>query len=246
MEVWKLMDAVVYIGHGSRIIEGNKQFIAFIEEAKKEINIPVQEIAFLELASPSIDETMEKVIRAGARDILVVPVLLFSAAHFKRDIPEELLAVKERFPEVRFSVSKPFDVHPKMMNLVRKRIYEKGWDHDGVILLVGRGSSDPEPIGKLKRISEHIQKQLACSVYPAFLTAGKPDFDEELQMLQLAYNKIYIVPYLLFTGRLLKRIESKIENSDKEVIVCQPLKYDHLMKEVLLERMEEQFMSLTI
>lgn len=29
------MDAVVYIGHGSRIIEGNKQFIAFIEEAKK-------------------------------------------------------------------------------------------------------------------------------------------------------------------------------------------------------------------
>ena len=77
------MDAVVYIGHGSRIIEGNTQFIAFIEEAKKEINIPVQEIAFLELASPSIDETMEKVIRAGARDILVVPVLLFSAAHFK-------------------------------------------------------------------------------------------------------------------------------------------------------------------
>ncbi|AYV71542.1 sirohydrochlorin chelatase [Bacillus sp. PK3-056] len=240
------MDAVVYIGHGSRIIEGNKQFIAFIEAVKKEINIPVQEIAFLELTSPSIEETMEKVIRAGARDILVVPVLLFAAAHFKRDIPEELLAVKERFPDVRFSVSKPFDVHPKMMNLVRKRINEQGWDHDGGILLVGRGSSDPEPIGKLKEISEHIQQKLACSVYPAFLTAGKPEFEEELQKLQLAYNKIYIVPYLLFTGRLLKRMESTIESSDKEVILCQPLKYDQLMKEVLLERMEEQFMSLTI
>ncbi|WP_445668874.1 sirohydrochlorin chelatase [Niallia sp. FSL K6-0077] len=137
------MDAVVYIGHGSRIIEGNKQFIAFIEAVKKEINIPVQEIAFLELTSPSIEETMEKVIWAGARDILVVPVLLFAAAHFKRDIPEELLAVKERFPDVRFSVSKPFDVHPKMLNLVMKRINEQGWDHDGGILIVGRGSSDP-------------------------------------------------------------------------------------------------------
>lgn len=32
------MDAVVYIGHGSRIVEGNNQFIAFIEEVKKEVN----------------------------------------------------------------------------------------------------------------------------------------------------------------------------------------------------------------
>ena len=238
------MDAVVYIGHGSRVMEGNKQFIAFIEEVKKEINISVQEIAFLELASPSIDETMEKIIMAGARDILVVPVLLFAAAHFKRDIPEELLAVKERFPEVSFYVSKPFDLHPKMIDLVLKRIEEKRLKNDGAILLVGRDSSDPEPIGKLKEISKHVQQKLDSPVYPAFLTAGQPGFIDELEKLQLEYNKIYVVPYLLFTGRLLKRMESKIENSEKEVILCHPLKYDCFMKEVLVEKMEEQLMSL--
>ncbi|WP_400246701.1 sirohydrochlorin chelatase [Niallia sp. JL1B1071] len=237
------MDAVVYIGHGSRIVEGNKQFLAFIEEVKREVNIPVQEIAFLELASPSISETMEKVIRAGAKDILVVPVLLFAAAHFKRDIPEELEAVKERFPKVRFYVSKPFDLHPKMLDLVLKRIDEKRVENDGVILLVGRGSSDPEPIWKLKEMSKGIHQKLGVSVYTAFLTAGTPAFVEELEKLQLKDNRIYVVPYLLFTGRLLKRMENKIENSGK-VILCNPLKYDSFMKEVLIERMEEQLMSL--
>ncbi|WP_312095905.1 sirohydrochlorin chelatase [Niallia sp.] len=234
------MDAVIYIGHGSRIGEGNKQFIAFIEEVKKEVNIPVQEIAFLELASPSISETMEKVILAGARDILVVPVLLFAAAHFKRDIPEELEIVKARFPEVRFSVTKPFDLHPKMMNLVLKRIAEKQLDTDGVILLVGRGSSDPEPILKLKEISSHIQQRLDVPVYTAFLTAGNPGFVCELERLQMEYKNICVVPYLLFTGKLLKRMASKVAESNNDVILCEPLKYDCLMKEVLLERMEEQ------
>ncbi|MEQ2466441.1 sirohydrochlorin chelatase [Niallia sp. Sow4_A1] len=237
------MDAVVYIGHGSRIVEGNNQFIAFIEEVKKEVNIPMQEIAFLELASPTIYETMEKVILAGAREILVVPVLLFTAAHFKKDIPEELETVKKKFPKVHFNVSNPFDLHPKMLDLVLKRIEEKRVENDGVILLVGRGSSDPEPIRKLKELSKGIRQKLGGPVYTAFLTAGKPAFVEELEKLQLKDNRIYVVPYLLFTGRLLKRMENKMENSGK-VILCNPLKYDSFMKEVLIERMEEQLMSL--
>ena len=56
------MDAVVYIGHGSRMVEGTRHFMEFMDKVKKEINIPIQEIAFLELTSPSIHETMEKII----------------------------------------------------------------------------------------------------------------------------------------------------------------------------------------
>lgn len=238
------MDAVVYIGHGSRIVEGNNQFIAFIEKVKKEVNISVQEIAFLELASPSIYEMMEKVILAGAREILVVPVLLFAAAHFKKDIPEELETVKKKFSKVHFYVSNPFDLHPKMLDLVLKRIEEKRVENDGVILLVGRGSSDPEPSRKLKELSMGIYQKLGVPVYTAFLTAGKPAFIEELERLQLKENRIYVVPYLLFTGRLLKGMETKMEKRDK-VILCNPFKYDPFMKEILVERMEEQLMSLT-
>lgn len=237
------MDAVVYIGHGSLIAEGNNQFINFIEEVKKEMNIPVQEIAFLELASPTIYETMKKVIKAGAKQILVVPNLLFAAAHFKRDIPEELALIKAEFPDVSFYISKPFDLHPKMIDLVMKRIREKRRDNEGTILIVGRGSSDPEPILKLMEISNNIYQRLESPVYTAFLTAGKPAFANELYKLQQEYSKIYIMPYLLFTGTLLKRMESAVANSQDEVILCPPLQYDFLLKEVLLERMKEQLMA---
>ncbi len=237
------MDAIVYIGHGSLIAEGNKQFIKFIEEVKKEMNIPVQEIAFLELVSPSIFETMEKVMEDGAKDILVVPVLLFAAAHFKRDIPEELARIKARFPKVNFYVSNPFDLHPKMVDLVIKRIQEKRVDNEGSILLVGRGSSDPEPILKLMEVSNKIYCRLDAPVYTAFLTAGKPGIFSELEKLQQEYSKIYIVPYLLFTGILVKRMEKIVADSHKDAVLCNPLQYDSLLKEVLLERMEEQLLA---
>jgi len=237
------MDAIVYIGHGSIKPIGNKQFTTFVEEVKKEVNIQVQEVAFLELVSPSISETMKKVITGGAKDILVVPVLLFAATHFKRDIPEELAEMKVIFPEVNFYVSRPFDVHPKMIDLVIKRIQEKRIDNEGSILIVGRGSSDPEPILKLLEMSHHIYRRLDAPVYTAFLTAGKPDFVIELNKLQQEYSKIYIVPYLLFTGMLLKRMESAVANSRQEVILCDPLQYDSRLKQVLLERMQEQIMA---
>jgi len=237
------MDAIVYIGHGSLIAEGNKQFIKFIEEVKKEMNISVQEIAFLELVSPSIFETMEKVIEDGAKDILVVPILLFAAAHFKKDIPEELGRINARFPEVNFYVSEPFDLHPKMLDLVIKRIQEKRVDNEGSILIVGRGSSDPEPILKLMEMSHNIYRRLDAPVYTAFLTAGKPGFVNELEKLQQEYSEIYVVPYLLFTGMLVKRMEKIVANSHSEVVICNPLQYDSLLKEVLLERMEEQLLA---
>ena len=236
------MDAVVYIGHGSRMIEGTRHFMEFMEKVKKETNIPIQEIAFLELISPSIHETMEKVIATGARDILVVPVLLFAAAHYKRDIPVELAVIQERHPEVLFHLTRPLDLHTKMIELVIKRIGEKRINQDGILLLVGRGSSDPEPILKLREIGQYIHQQLNVPVYTSFLTAGQPEFKSELKKLQEENNKIYVVPYLLFTGMLLKRMEREVATSHKEVILCNPLRYDSLMKEVLLERMAEKLL----
>ena len=129
-----------------------------------------------------------------------------------------------------------------MIELVIKRIGEKRINQDGILLLVGRGSSDPEPILKLREIAQHIHQQLDIPVYTSFLTAGQPEFKNELKRLQKENNKIYVVPYLLFTGMLLKRMEREIATSYKEAILCNPLRYDPLMKEVLLERMDEQLL----
>ncbi len=40
------MKGIVYVGHGSRLQEGNEQFIQFIQSVMKERNERIQKIAF--------------------------------------------------------------------------------------------------------------------------------------------------------------------------------------------------------
>ena len=203
----------------------------------------MQKIAYLEINSPSIEETMEKVIQNGATSILVVPVLLFAAAHYKRDIPDELQKVQNKYPFVHFIMTAPFDVHKKMIDLVVKRIRSAaGQEENGIVLLVGRGSSDPEPILKLLEISRAVEQKIKLPVDTAFLTAGTPSFATELAKLEEEYDHIYVMPYLLFTGVLLKRIERRIAACSKSVVLCGHLQYDERIKEVLMERMQDQLL----
>jgi sirohydrochlorin ferrochelatase len=235
-----MIDAVVYIGHGSRLAEGNTQFITFIESIMKELSYKKQVVSFLEIAFPTIDETVEKVVSEGARRILIVPVLLFAATHHKQDIPKALEAIQNRHPHVTFVMTEPFGVHPNMVKLVVKRVEEVLTERDAAVLLVGRGSSDPEPIGKLQKIGQAAERMLKMPVYEAFLTAGVPSMDIALANLQNEYKKIYVMPYLLFTGLLLKKIERYIASCEQEIILCQNLEFDELMKQTLIERIKEQ------
>jgi len=77
------MIGVLYVSHGSRIKEATDEAISFIESVKQSIDIPLQEICFLELAQPDIQQGVEKLIAKGATEISVIPVLLLSAGHYR-------------------------------------------------------------------------------------------------------------------------------------------------------------------
>ncbi|WP_339229726.1 sirohydrochlorin chelatase [Oceanobacillus sp. FSL K6-2867] len=236
-----MIDAVVYIGHGSRRDEGNEQFITFIESVKTDVPLPNQEIAFLELANPTIAETIEMLIEKGAERFLIVPVLLFSAVHHKQDIPEALQAIRSKHEHISFLITDPFGVHSNMIKLVVKRIEAEINEKDAAVLLVGRGSSDTNPIMGLQQIGRAVEQRLDKPVYEAFLTAAVPSFDTVIAKLQNQYEKVYVMPYLLFTGLLLKRIEQTIGPSQDYFHLCKNLEFDVLMKQTLIERIEEAF-----
>ena len=60
------MKAVLYICHGSRIGEANEQAISFIHQVMKKVDIPIQEIGFLELTEPTIAGSFERCVKKGA------------------------------------------------------------------------------------------------------------------------------------------------------------------------------------
>ena len=84
------MQAILYIGHGTRLAKGVAQCNTFIEQVKQRTPLSIQETAFLEIVEPSIEEGVKRCIEQGATKIAIIPLLLLTAHHAKLDIPKEL------------------------------------------------------------------------------------------------------------------------------------------------------------
>ncbi|MGE7864860.1 sirohydrochlorin chelatase [Bacillus paramycoides] len=232
------MKGIVYVGHGSRLQTGNEQFIHFIHSVMKERNERIQKIAFLELTTPTIQDAITEAVIEGVTEIMIVPVLLFAAAHYKRDIPFEIEQIQKKYPHITFSVAPPFSTHPRMVELVVKRIRETMPMQGSSVLLVGRGSSDPQPIYELHQIGSAVERKLGMPVSCSFLTKGTPSFTAELKNITSNTSHVCVMPYLLFTGLLLQKIKLHTKKYD-HVTTCNCLQFDTYMKLALLERMEE-------
>lgn len=92
---------VILLAHGARDPEWavTLQRIAAAVQALA----PQQAVAtaFLGMLAPTLEECVAERIAAGEQDLLVVPVFIAAGGHIKRDIPERLAALRERFPQAR-------------------------------------------------------------------------------------------------------------------------------------------------
>src|SRR5699024_4475027 len=106
------------------------------------VQAPLQKICFLEICSPTIDQSVKQLVKQGATTISVVPVLLLSATHDQSDIPEELQRVQQLYPSIRFNYGKPLGVQDRLVDILVERVKEVaiGPYSEEPVLLVGRGS----------------------------------------------------------------------------------------------------------
>ena len=241
------MKAVLYICHGSRRSEANEQAISFIHQIMKRVDFPIQEISFLELSEPTIAGGFERCVQKGATTIMAIPILLLTAAHAKMDIPNELTKLQLRFPDVEVKFGQPIGVNEKMIDLLLERIEDtkSPIKEESMVLLVGRGSSDPDVKRDLTRIGEMLkQRSPVKRVEVCFLTAAKPSFQESLEEAKRSGAKqVFVIPYLFFTGVLMGRIENSIQkgNIDQktEWILCRFLGYHPIIEEIFYEQIIE-------
>lgn len=248
------MKAIIYVGHGTRVAKGNEQLKTFIEKVKPRMNIAIQEVGFIELAEPSIGTAIERCVAQGATSITLIPVLLLAAGHAKKDLPAEIEAGKKRFPTVAFHVGEVIGIDLRMIEMLKVRLEEKGFvaqengeRSDVSILLVGRGSSDPAANSDFAKIARLVWEYIPVqSVEYCYLAATEPKFDAGIEkVIRLEQKKIFVLPYLLFTGILMKRMEKKVaecnDKIDKDIILCDYLGYHPLMIDVIVDRANEVF-----
>ncbi|WP_150275208.1 precorrin-3B C(17)-methyltransferase [Paenibacillus tepidiphilus] len=116
--------AVLLVGHGSRVPEGNEQLLdltAQLASRRPELHI---ETCFIELAAPSIAEGVDLCVQAGAEVIYVVPIILFAAGHAKLDIPAALDWARSSYPGVKFIYGRPVGVQERAVEILQDRITE--------------------------------------------------------------------------------------------------------------------------
>jgi sirohydrochlorin ferrochelatase len=234
--------AVLYVCHGSRIAEAREEAIDFIKRCQDHVETDIQEISFLELASPSIEEGFETCVKKGASHVSVVPLLLLTAVHAKKDIPDEIQNCQEDYPWITVTYGKPIGVHDKMAESVIMKIDEAASiDSSTVAVLIGRGSSDPDVTKDLGALADLVhRKTKLADVRTCYLTASSPSFSDTLESVKNTERNVIFIPYLLFTGLLMKGIEREISRTENEhIILGNYLGYDPLVEEVFLERVNE-------
>jgi sirohydrochlorin cobaltochelatase len=244
-------EAVLLVGHGSREPSGNEEFLRFVEQVRKAVTGAVTEVCFVESAEPNIPTGLDACVRMGAQEVVVLPVMLFAAGHVKVEIPSEIDRARARHPEIRFRYGRPFGLHPKMLQILERRLGElevalPGEPDETAILLVGRGSSDPDANGDLCKLTRLLWEGRRFGwVESCFIGITKPDFAEGVRRcVALGARRLLVLPYLLFSGVLIQRIRVRLQElqclyPDITMGLARYLEGHPNLVAVLLERYEE-------
>lgn len=84
------MEALVLVGHGSRLPHSKNVVVEVAEKIKARNSYDIVEVGMMEFNEPTIPQAIQKVIDAGATKIIVTPVFLAPGNHTERDIPKIL------------------------------------------------------------------------------------------------------------------------------------------------------------
>jgi sirohydrochlorin cobaltochelatase len=241
--------ALLIAGHGTREEAGARELHALAGRVRA--LAPGLRVAsgFIELSPPPVTRAAADLVAAGARDVVVVPLMLLAAGHAKNDIPALLIRCRAEHPGVRFRYGRDLGLHPDLLAVVDERLAATvpvGERPGTAVLLVGRGASDPDAnadLAKLGRLLWEGRPWPMVEVCYAGIT--DPLVPAGLDRLwRLGARRIVAMPYLLFTGRLEARIHAQCAefaaaHPEVEVRVAGHLGPDDRVARLVLARYRE-------
>ena len=208
--------ALLVVGHGSRDPRGATEFGELISLLRERAPSLAVEGGFIELSRPPISECVKRLVEHGAREVFAVPLMLLAAGHAKNDIPATLVREKMSHPEMSFRYGRALGISPELLSLMDERIsavVPEGEKPETAVLVVGRGSSDPDANSDLAKIARLFYEGRPYPlVEPAFVSLASPRVPEALERLRmLGARRVVVFSYFLFTGVLEERIREQGE-----------------------------------
>jgi sirohydrochlorin cobaltochelatase len=218
---------VLICGHGSRnrlAVGEFAQLAALV--AQRLAPLPVEH-GYLEFARPILRDGLERLQQQGVKHVLAVPAMLFAAGHAKNDIPSVLNTFAAE-TGLRVDYGRELGVDLKMIQAAGGRVREAldqadAEDrragrppiplHDTLLVVVGRGSSDPDANSNVAKVTRMLVEGFGFG-WGETLYSGVtfPLVEPGLRhVVRLGFKRIVVFPYFLFSGVLVSRIRQHSE-----------------------------------
>lgn len=117
------LPTLILAAHGSREPGSNleiEQLAAKLQERCKD-RYRVW-ACFLELAEPSIEDTIDKAISTGAQSVIVLPYFLAAGRHVNQDIPKLVESARRRHPATDIRLLDHFGSFSGVLNMLTAAI----------------------------------------------------------------------------------------------------------------------------
>jgi sirohydrochlorin cobaltochelatase len=240
--------SLLIVGHGTRADDGAAEFLQLADAVR--VLAPELRVGagFIELSKPAISEAVNFLADDGVSEVVAVPLMLLAAGHTKNDIPATLERERLTHPDIRFRYGRDLGIRPELLQLVDRRISEVVDQSELAttgVLLVGRGSSDPDANSDMAKIARlYYEGRQHPLVESAFVSLAPPSVTEGLERLRrLGADRVVVVPYFLFTGVLERRIRDQATefsvSTGLEVRLAGYFGPDERVAELVLERYRE-------
>jgi len=174
------------------------------------------ELGFLEVIGPTIPDAFGRLAGRGVREVIVAPLLLFTAGHARRDVPDAVASAAAAHG-IPVCQSEPLGGHPAVVSLSRRRRHEAVRKRPPVsseataLLVIGRGASDPSAAGQFESFVETTLAtgpERPAHVLHGFAAAARPTLDEAVNAAATLpdVRRIIVQPHLLFSGHVLDQV----------------------------------------
>ncbi|MHB8866396.1 MAG: sirohydrochlorin chelatase [Pirellulaceae bacterium] len=211
---------LLVVGHGTHDDQGQRDFWVTLRQIAEELPDSVVEGCFLEGAAPDIATGLEEMARQGVRDVVVVPLLLFSAGHALHDIPALVASAATR-TGIRVRQAEVLGCHPLILRLSAERFWaavgSDYWPQSVLLLFVGRGSRDLAATAEVQRfVAQRVALTPVGRIVVAFLAMAEPRVEEVVAEITASeFERVVVQPHLLYPGALLSRLRSLVEMQER-------------------------------
>ena len=234
------------MGHGTADpvgAEETRQVAALVARMLPEVAV---ELGFLEVIGPSIGDALARLAARGCTEVVAAPLLLFTAGHARRDVPEAVRAGAARAGLV-VRQSDALGCHPDILALTRHRRHEAVASlapvpaENTLLLMIGRGSSDPTAHRQLRDFAlascqdqtgdqTRDQTRGACltRIELGFVAAARPTLPEAIANAAagggaagaggngVPVRRVVVQPHLLFRGHVEEQVTAAVDRGRRE------------------------------